>query len=56
MVQTGVFWTIGKHLYIFYHPIISYQIIKVNRLERMYIGKILPTHWSQWNMKIQPSH
>ena len=29
MVQKGIFWTIGEHLYFVYYPIISYQWIKV---------------------------
>ena len=54
MVQTGIFWIIGVHLYFVYYPIILYQRIKVYIVERMYVGKILPTHWSQWNIQIQP--
>ena len=44
MAQDGIFWTIGKHLYFVYCPIISYQWIKVYRVERMDIGKISLTH------------
>ena len=44
MVQIGVFWTIGEHLYFVYYPIISYQWITVYRVEIMDIGKISLTH------------
>ena len=44
MVQNGIFWTIGEHLYFVYYPIISYQWIKVYRFERIDIGKIPLTH------------
>ena len=44
MIRNGTFWTIGEHLYFVYYPIISYQLIKVYRVERMYIGKISMTH------------
>ena len=44
MVQNGIFWTIGEHLYIFNYPIISYEWINVYRFERMDIGKISMTH------------
>ena len=40
MVRNGIFWTIGKHLYFVYYPIISYQWIKVCRFEIIDIGKI----------------
>ena len=43
MVQNGIFWTIGEQSYIVYYPIISYQKIKVYRVETMYMGR------SQWN-------
>ena len=39
MVQKGIFWTIGEHLYFVYYPIILYQRIKVYRVETMYIGR-----------------
>ena len=55
IVRKGVFWTIGEHLYLVYYPIISYQLIKVYRVERMDIGKIPQTRWRQWNMQMQPS-
>ena len=35
MVQKGIFWTIGEHSYFVYYPIISYQRMKVYRVERM---------------------
>ena len=38
MVRNGIFWTIGEHLYFIYYPIISYQWIKVYKVERMDIG------------------
>ena len=44
MVLKGIFWTIGEHLYFIYYPIISYQWIKVYRVEIMGIGKISLTH------------
>ena len=44
MVRNGIFWTIGEHLYFVYYPIISYQWIKVNRSERIDIGKISLIH------------
>ena len=42
MVQNGIFWTIGEQLYIVYYPIISYQKIKVYRVETMDMGR---SHW-----------
>ena len=33
MVRNGIFWTIGEKSYIVYYPIISYQKIKVYRVE-----------------------
>ena len=39
MVQNGIFWTIGEKLYIVYYPIISYQKIKVYRVETMDMGR-----------------
>ena len=33
MVQNGIFWTIGEQSYFVYYPIISYQRIKVYRVE-----------------------
>ena len=44
MVRNRIFWKIGKHLYIFYYPIISFQWIQVYWVERMDIGKISLTH------------
>ena len=39
MVGKEIFWTIGEHLYIyFFYPIISYQRIKVYRVETMDMG------------------
>ena len=55
MVQKGVFWTIGEHSYFVYRPIISYQRIKVSRVERMDIGKILLTRWFHCGMQMQTS-
>ena len=43
MVRNKIFWTIGKHLYIVYYPIISYQKIKVYRVETMDMGR---SHWN----------
>ena len=39
MVRNGIFWTIGEHLYFVYYPIISYQRIKVYRVETMNMGR-----------------
>ena len=38
MVQKGIIWNIGEHSYFVYDPIISYQRIKVYRIETMDIG------------------
>ena len=35
MVQNGIFWTNGEKLYTIDYPIISYQKIKVYRVETM---------------------
>ena len=35
MVRNGIFWTIGEQLYFVYYLIISYQRIKVYRVEKM---------------------
>ena len=43
VVQKGIFWTIGEHLYIFYDPIIPYQRIKFYRVETMDVGRF------RWN-------
>ena len=42
MVRNGIFWTIGEQSYIVYYPIISYQKMKVYRVETMDMGR------SQW--------
>ena len=42
--RKGIFWAIGEHLYFVYYPIISYQWIKVFRVERIDIGKISMNH------------
>ena len=55
MVQEELFWTIGKHLYIFYYPTLSYQWIKVCEVEIMDIGKISMNCLCQWNMQMQTS-
>ena len=39
MVRNGIFWTFGEQLYIVYYPIISYQKIKVYRVETMDMGR-----------------
>ena len=54
MVRKGIFWTIGEQLYFIYYPIISYQQIKVYRVEIMDIGNTSLTHWYQRNMQMQP--
>ena len=41
--QNRIFWIIGEQTYIVYYPIISYQKIKVYRVETMDTGR------SQWN-------
>ena len=43
MVQNGIFWTIGEQSYFVYYPVISYQRIKVYRVETMDMG--IP-HWN----------
>ena len=43
MVRNGIFWTIGEQCYIFYYPIISYQKMKVYRVETMDMGR---SHWN----------
>ena len=43
MVQNGIFWTIGEQTYFVYDPIISYQKIKVYRVETMDMGR---SHWN----------
>ena len=39
MVQKGIYWTIGEHLYIFNCPIVSYQMIKVYGVGNFYMGR-----------------
>ena len=39
MIRNGIFWTIGAQSYIVYYPIISYQKIKVYRVETMDMGR-----------------
>ena len=43
MVQKRIFWTIWEHLYIFNHPIIFHQRVKVCRVETMDMGRY---HWN----------
>ena len=43
MVRNGVFWTIGEQSYFVHYPIISYQRIKVYRVETMDVGR---SHWN----------
>ena len=43
MVQNGIFWTVGEQSYFVYYPIISYQRIKVYRVERM---DMVRSHWN----------
>ena len=43
MVRNGIFLTIGQQLYIIDYPIISYQNIKVYRVETMNMGR---SHWN----------
>ena len=38
MVQNGIFWTIREQSYFVHYPIISYQGIKVYRVETMDMG------------------
>ena len=49
MVRNGIFWTIGKHLYFVYYPIISYQRIKFYSDERMDMGRSHCKQWCQWD-------
>ena len=46
MVRNGILWTIGEQSYIFYYPIISYQNIKVYKVETMDMGR------SRWNNNV----
>ena len=55
MAQKGIFWTVGEHSYFVYSPIISYQRLKVYKIERMDMGKIRLNNWCQWIMQMQPS-
>ena len=43
MVRNGIFWTIEEQSYFVYYPIISYQRIKVYRVETMDMGR---SHWN----------
>ena len=43
MVRNGVFWTIWEQTYFVYYPIISYQKIKIYRVETIDMGI------SRWN-------
>ena len=43
MVRNGIFWTIGEQTYFVYYPIISYQKIKVYRVETIDTGRY---HWN----------
>ena len=43
MVRNGIFWTIGEQTYFVYYPILSYQKIKVYRVETMDMGR---SHWN----------
>ena len=43
MVRNRIFWTIEEQYYIFYYPIISYQKIKVYKVETMDMGR---SHWN----------
>ena len=54
MFRKGIFWTIGEHLYFDYYLIISYQMIKVYRVETMDIGIF---HWNNSvSRKCNPSN
>ena len=62
MVRNGIFWTIGEQIYFVYYHIISYQKIKVYRVEATDMGRshwnngvsgtILLEQWCQWKMKM----
>ena len=43
MVQNGIFWTIGKQLYMIDYPIMSLRKIKFYRAETMNMGR---SHWN----------
>ena len=61
MVRNGIFWTIGEQSCFVYYPIISYQKIKVYRVETMDMirshrnkgasGMILLEQWCQRKMQ-----
>ena len=42
MARNRIFWTIGEQSYFVCYPIISYQKIKVDRVETMDMGR---SHW-----------
>ena len=54
MVQKGIFWTIGEHLYFVYYHIISYQWIKVYMFVGMDKYERSLTRWHQFNIQMQP--
>ena len=43
MVRNGIFWTTGEQSYFVYYHIISFQKIKVYRVETMDMGR---SHWN----------
>ena len=61
MVRKRIFWTIWEQTYFVYYPIISYQNIKVYRVETIDMGRshwnngvsgmILLKQWCQWKMQ-----
>ena len=53
MVQNRYFALLGNTHNLVYYPIVSYQNIKVYRVETMDMGKIPLTYWCRWNMQIQ---
>ena len=50
MVRNGIFWTIGEKPDFVYYRIISYQKIKVHRVETMDMVPLIPLF--QWDIPI----
>ena len=50
MFQKRIFWTIGEHLYLVYFTIMSYQRIKVYRVEKKDFGRF------RWNNDVSQKY
>ena len=54
MVPKGAFWNIRENFFLVCYPIISYQRIKVYRVETMDMGRF---HWNNRDrLKLNPSN